>query len=577
MNTEITLVYIILGIIYTLLLIYTLIRVLNSKNFVGRWRQARYLYYFQFLELTIRSCYFWLICALSSLDIFQSYRLSFILLSLPQDLIICCYITLFWIMLTSSIVTRFNSSADRSSLDLNLSSLRKFQRAAKFFLIFWIALDLVLYLLVFLDLVQPFDLVIQHSVLGFSASLLVIISIAATQVKYSGIPFISDRAQVVMRRVLTVVIAWSLGIIIHGILYLIREQNLLSNSPDLNGTEADNPAASVILISDLLITEVICFVFVNEHSFFEIFSQEIDDFPVLPLIEPLSPLDYAVPKMELNVKPDEVYIENELSSLPNKLGKLLIGRYKGLEVAIRRVNLHRVNNYVIENVYGDLSVLSSICCPHYCQPLGVCVNGEFVDILMPYFRYGSLFSNLQKKHFNYLDKLRIAREIAFCFKIFHTMGQVHGHLTSSNVFIDSAYRAVVSDLGLSHLKKYCGITSKYINKTAWTSPQLFNEAGNVAVKVAKSDDAYSFGIVLWEILTDEVPFPGLSPKQLQTMLNQGYRPGIPGLIDPDLGELMKSCWNIEPASRPSFQLIHNTLCLVLAKEKGTESFFSAEG
>ena len=480
-------------------------------------------------------------------------------------------------MLTSSFATRFNSSVDRSSPNLNLSSLRRFQQAAKFFLIFWIFLDLILYLLVFLDLVEPFDLVIQHSVLGFLVSLLVLISIGATQVKYSGIPYISDRAQVIMRRVLTVVIAWSLGIIVHGILYLIREENLLKNSADLNATETDNPVTSVILISDLLITEVICFVFVNEHSFFEIFSQEIDDFPVLPLVEPLSPLDYTVPKMELNVRPDEIYVENELSNLPNKLGKLLVARYKGVEVVVRRVNLHRVNNYVIENVYGDLSVLSSICCPHYSQPLGVCVNGESLDILMPFFRYGSLFSNLQKKHLNYVDKLRIAREIAFCFKIFHAMGQVHGHLTSNNVFIDSAYRAVVSDLGLGHLKKYCGITSKYINKTAWTSPQIFNEAGNVAVKISKSDDVYSFGIILWEILTDEVPFPGLSPKQLQTMLNQGYRPGLPRSIDPDLCELMKSCWNIEPASRPTFELVHNTLCLVLAKEKGTESFFSAEG
>ena len=61
------------------------------------------------------------------------------------------------------------------------------------------------------------------------------------------------------------------------------------------------------------------------------------------------------------------------------------------------------------------------------------------------------------------------------------------------------------------------------------------------------------------------------------MVAEGFRPGIPSIIDGDLVELMKSCWNIDASHRPTLELIHNTICLVIAKEQGYESFYSAEG
>jgi serine/threonine protein kinase len=425
--------------------------------------------------------------------------------------------------------------------------------------------------------VNPFDLVIQHSALNFSVSLIVLISIGAAQIKYSGIPYISEKAQKLMKKVLSVILAWSFGIIIHGILYLIREENLLSQSSNLSGTESGNSVTTVIFIFDLLVTEVICFIFVNEFSFFEIFSLEIDDFPRLPLIEPLTPVDYAAPKMDLNIRVEDLVFKEEFSGDRNKMGTLFIGLFKDQEVLIRKLHLSRINNYVTEKIYEDLASLSSICCPHFSSPLGVCIHGEYVEIVLSYFKQGSLFHNLHKKRITYNEKLKIAREIAFCVKIIHNMEQVHGHLTSLNVMLDGANRAYVTDLGLAHLKKFCAITSGYCNKSAWSSPQILNEAGNVANKASSYDDVYSFGIILWEIITDDTPFPAVNIKKLQNMLNQGFRPGIPVNVDKDLAELMKSCWNIEPKNRPSFDLIHNTLCLVLARENGTESFFSAEG
>ena len=69
-------------------------------------------------------------------------------------------------------------------------------------------------------------------------------------------------------------------------------------------------------------------------------------------------------------------------------------------------------------------------------------------------------------------------------------------------------------------------------------------------------------------MTGEIPFPNVSLKQLKLMISEDYRPGIPKECPEDLSELLKSCWNVKPDHRPSFELIHNTLCIILSKEEG---------
>ena len=527
----------------------------------------------------MRTATFWFICLLNEELNLDSTDLPFIMLSLPESLIISCFIILFWIMLTANLLTRFNSASHYDSTGIfntNKNSLKCVQKITRYFLFAWVFLDTLLYVLMFCGVLNPLDIVIQHSVLCFFISVIVLTAMAVVQCKASGIPYISEKAQVAMKKVLTVVLVWSLGRIIHGVLYLIRERDLIDQNSDLSGISVDNPVPTIILICDLLVTEVLCCIFVVDYSFFQIFLKEIDDFPTVPLIEPLTPVNFSQPKLNLNVTVEELTIERELSTKTHKLGAVFLGVYALQEVAIRKLCLPRINSYLIEKLYEDLNSLTNILCPHYLMPTGLLIQSDIIEIIYPYIPTGSLYAALHSnvQRLSYVQRLMIARETAFCFKVFHDMGRVHGHLTSHNVLIDCHFNAIVTDLGLDHLKKYCGITTGYINKSAWTSPQLLGEGGDVVTKASKSDDIYSFGIVLWEIITGEVPFPSISLKQLKIMITEGFRPGIPRETDKDIAELLKSCWNIEPSSRPSFDLIFNTLCIVESIEEGRDSYYS---
>ena len=175
---------------------------------------------------------------------------------------------------------------------------------------------------------------------------------------------------------------------------------------------------------------------------------------------------------------------------------------------------------------------------------------------------GSLFDAL---HINNMpltltEKIRISGDIAAGILNFHMQGKAHGHLTSHNILFDENFTPYISDLGFNKLKKYAGIVSGYTNINAWSSPELLNDKRLTPIKSQIADDSYSFGMILWELISEQEPFPGFNRKQLVTSIaEQGNRPVIPSDTPEDITELILKCWNPESKNRPDFSFISNVL------------------
>ena len=87
----------------------------------------------------------------------------------------------------------------------------------------------------------------------------------------------------------------------------------------------------------------------------------------------------------------------------------------------------------------------------------------------------------------------------------------------------------------------------------WMAPEIMQGCmTKTLVPYTLSVDVYSFGIVLWEIAAQRLPWQGVG-KGLFNAILSGQRPAIDVAWPVAYGELMSLCWALEPSHRPPFK------------------------
>jgi Protein tyrosine and serine/threonine kinase len=132
---------------------------------------------------------------------------------------------------------------------------------------------------------------------------------------------------------------------------------------------------------------------------------------------------------------------------------------------------------------------------------------------------------------------------------------LHRDLKSANLLLDESYTAKVCDFGLSRLKAQERSMTGNCGTVQWMAPEIL-----ASQHYAEPADVFSFGIILWELLTAECPFEGMTAIQCAlAVLNRDQRPTIPSWCPPALESLIGSCVKRDPDQRPTFAQV----CLAL--------------
>jgi serine/threonine protein kinase len=177
---------------------------------------------------------------------------------------------------------------------------------------------------------------------------------------------------------------------------------------------------------------------------------------------------------------------------------------------------------------------------------------------------GSLFDMLHPKNqvpgAAALVRLPLSRVLRFCTGIasgmvyLHSHGVMHRDLKSGNLLLDAAREHIkVGDFGVAR-RMDTSADDSMTSETGtyrWMAPEVIRHG-----KYDSSVDVYSFGIVLWEMLTGQMPYGHLSPVQAASaVVHNNLRPPIIAQMPANLVALMCVCWNHEARVRPSFDVL----------------------
>lgn len=204
----------------------------------------------------------------------------------------------------------------------------------------------------------------------------------------------------------------------------------------------------------------------------------------------------------------------------------------------------------------EIDIMKRLRHPNVLLFMGAVYSHERLAIVTEYIPRGSLFKTLHKNNqaIDMRRRLRMALDVARGMNYLHHRNPpiVHRDLKSSNLLVDKSWTVKVGDFGLSRLKSATFLTAKSGRGTPqWMAPEVLrNEPSN------EKSDVFSFGVILWELMTVSIPWANLNSLQVVGVVGfMDRRLDIPEGLDSRVRSIIQDCWQSNPELRPSFENI----------------------
>ncbi|XP_052468703.1 mitogen-activated protein kinase kinase kinase 9-like [Carassius gibelio] len=296
--------------------------------------------------------------------------------------------------------------------------------------------------------------------------------------------------------------------------------------------------------------------------------------------------DYSLPRLHfLQIDFSELVLEEMIGV--GGFGKVYRAIWKGKEVAVKAAQRDPDEDIsqTLESVRQEAKLFAMLKHPNIMGLLGVCLQEPNLCLVMEYARGGPLNRALAGKRIPPSILVDWAVQIAHAMLYLHCQAIVpviHRDLKSSNILIlervendDLSNKTLkVTDFGLArewHRTTKMSAAGTY----AWMAPEVIRSS-----TFSKGSDVWSYGVLLWELLTGEVPFRGIDGLAVAygVAMNKLSLP-IPSTCPEPFARLMEDCWNVDPHARPLFTSVLDQLTAIEESgffEMPAESFQSLQ-
>ncbi|KAM6181381.1 ribosomal protein S6 kinase alpha-2 [Erethizon dorsatum] len=166
-------------------------------------------------------------------------------------------------------------------------------------------------------------------------------------------------------------------------------------------------------------------------------------------------------------------------------------------------------------------------------------------LILDFLRGGDLFTRLSKEvMFTEEDVKFYLAELALALDHLHGLGIIYRDLKPENILLDEEGHIKITDFGLSkeaidHDKRaysFCG-TIEYM------APEVVNRRGHT-----QSADWWSFGVLMFEMLTGSLPFQGKDRKETMALILKA-KLGMPQFLSMEAQSLLRALFKRNPCNR----------------------------
>ncbi|KAL4309916.1 hypothetical protein GQ457_01G035430 [Hibiscus cannabinus] len=268
-----------------------------------------------------------------------------------------------------------------------------------------------------------------------------------------------------------------------------------------------------------------------------------------------------VPEYELNPLELQVRKSDGITK-----GSYQVAKWNGTRVSVKIIDKDSYADPESINAFKyELTLLEKVRHPNVIQFVGAVTQNIPMMIVLEYHPNGDLGSYLQKKgRLSPSKVLRFAVDIARGMNYLHECKPdpiIHCNLQPKNILLDSGGKLKIAGFGLLRLSKLSADKAKIARPDEQLDPSNIYMAPEIRKDMIfdRSVDAYSFGVMLYEMIEGVVPFhPKPVEEAVKSMCFEQNRPQLKAKsksYPPELRELIAECWDPEPLVRPTFSEI----------------------